>query len=127
MRRVLGFLLMASVLQLTAFDVLTECGRHAEAAALGAAETSGAEHEHHGAISQFADAGSRSELPESGDTDTKSLPECCVVTSTCPGSTLAAGSVSRVARLHAVAAKWIPALSAPRSVLLAPEPPPPKA
>lgn len=126
MRRILGFLLMVSVLQLTAFDVLTECERHAEAAALGAADMSDAAHEHHAAMPQSDDSKSRS-APESGDTDTKSLPKCCVVTSTCAGSTLAAGSVSRVADLDAAAAKWIPALSAPRSVLQAPEPPPPKA
>lgn len=127
MRRALGLLLMASVLRLTAFDVLTECQRHADVAAAAAHETATAGHEHHAGMAPTSNATGRSQAPVSGDTDGESVPKCCVVTGTCGGSTLAAGLIARVSVGDLFAAMATSALNAPRTLIQAPEPPPPKA
>lgn len=121
MRRTMASVLMLAMLQLTALDVRAECDRHAAAAKQGAASTATQAEDAHSHDSGHAPT----KLP--ADAQDAPAPKCCMVAGTCSVgalATIARVSESSTGEDTTIAAR---AGSLPRSLSLAPEPPPPKA
>jgi hypothetical protein len=120
MRRPMASILMLAMLQLTALEVRAECDRHAASAKQAAAAATQADdaHAHH---SGHAPA----KLPP--DVQDAPAPKCCMVAGTCN-----VGAFATIVRVSESSTSedttiTVRAGSLPRSLSLAPEPPPPKA
>jgi hypothetical protein len=118
-RRAIASVLMLSMFQLTALDIRAECDRHAAAAQQVPAPQAEMAHAHH--------AGHAPTKAPPADASDAPTPRCCMVAGTCN-----AGAFATIVRVTAsstdedgtIAAR---VASLPRSLTLAPEPPPPKA
>jgi hypothetical protein len=121
MRRAMASLLMLSMLQLTTLEVRAECDRHAAVAKQAAAATA--------TQADDAHAHHAGHAPTKAPADTQNVPapKCCMVAGTCNVGAFA--TIVRVAESATGEDATIFARAGllPRSLTLAPEPPPPKA